>query len=128
MSELVTNDDRRVSSMLERHFTSGVVSMILVAILWVGTEILQLGKEQIKLNGSMELINTKMVGSMNLINTEMEHVRALLDTVTNDMYSRSNAEADKARYELLFKAQSIRLDNLEAINNREFKQNWQAVP
>lgn len=101
--------DRRNTSVLERHFATVVTSLILIAILWVGDTVLEQGKQQIKL-----------VGAMNLMNSEITHLKELLKVSSNDQYTRSNAEADKAKYDLLIAELNRRVSNLEETHKQRY--------
>lgn len=71
-------------SLFEQHFATVAIGLILASILFVGNAILDQGKEQ-----------TKMSGTMDVMNVEIKHLKDLVSKVANGRYTKQQAETDK---------------------------------
>ena len=73
--------EQQSNGVLERHFGTIATSLILIAIIWVGNTIMDQGKTQ-----------TEMAGTMQVMKIEMKHLKELVSAAANTRFTKQDAQ------------------------------------
>ena len=99
--ETMLNIDRRNTG-LERHFSTLITTLILVSVLWVGNSLITQEKVQIRMAGTIEIMNTQII-----------HLKDLIKIATKGNYSTRDAGVDKREWNFKYDALHSRITAVE---------------